>query len=47
MAKEETSVRSLREACLHWSDAYGEKDSLWSGVAQIGYEIPSVFVAQA
>ena len=26
-------VRRLRQACLHWSDAHGEKDSLLSGVA--------------
>jgi hypothetical protein len=47
MAKDETSVRSLREACLHWGDAHGEKDSLPSGVAQIRREIPSAFVAQS
>jgi hypothetical protein len=42
-------VRSLREACLDWSDAHGEKDSLPSGVvgAQIRHEIPSAFVAQS
>ena len=29
-----SGVRSVREACLHWSDAHGlEKDSLPSGVA--------------
>ncbi len=43
------AARSLREACLHWSDAHGEKDSLSSGVAgaQIRCEIPSAFVAQS
>jgi hypothetical protein len=42
-------VRSVREACLHWSDAHGEKDSLPSGVAGalIRHEIPSAFVAQS
>ena len=42
-------ARSLREACVHWSDAHGEKDSLPSGVAgaQIRNEIPSAFVAQS
>jgi lauroyl/myristoyl acyltransferase len=43
-------VRSLREACVHWSDAHGvEKDSLPSGVAgaQIRHEIRAAFVAQS
>jgi hypothetical protein len=46
---ERAGVRSLRKACLHWSDAHGEKDSLSSGVvgAQIRHEIPSAFVAQS
>src|SRR5438093_13734949 len=43
-------VRSLREACVHWSNAQRlEKDSLPSGVAgtQVRHEIPSAFVAQS
>ena len=44
------NVRSLRGACLHWSDARGlENDSLPSGVAgaQIRHQIRSTFVAQS
>ena len=41
--------RSLRRACLAWSDTHGVKDSVPSGVAgaQSRHEIPSAFVAQS
>jgi hypothetical protein len=47
VTSDEAGVRSLREACLHWSDAHGEEDLLSSEGAQIRHEIPSAFVAQS
>ena len=42
-------VRRVREACLHWTDAHGEKDSVPAGVvgAQSRQEIRSALVAQS